>query len=104
MKLKLSTLVVIIGIIFFAYYYFIYSPCQPAESKQPPYIPMPPVPEEAEESRMINYGNELTPLDIPFGNEGFEVTALDDYNGESSQAGNVRPDNVMRLEEPVTML
>lgn len=93
MKLKLSTLAIIIGIIFFGYY-FIYTP----QPEQMAYVPMPTIPAEEE------YGTELTSLDTPFGDyEGFEVTPLDDYDNIDDPAGNVRPDNVMR-EEPVTNL
>ncbi len=113
MKLKLSTLLVIIGVIFFAYYYFVHVPCQAAgTSEQPGYVPMPPAAEEEQ------YGNGVTALDVPAGEqEGFGVTPLDD-DAESRQeirstydstslddiAGNVRPDNVMQVDEPVTML
>ncbi len=100
MKLKLSTLAIIIGIIFFGYY-FIYTP---QSSEQMDYVPMPTIPTEEE------YGTELTSLDTPFGDyEGFEVTPLGDYDNDPQQeiyndlVGNVRPDNVMR-EEPVTKL
>nr|QBK87145.1 MAG: hypothetical protein LCMAC201_00470 [Marseillevirus LCMAC201] len=98
MKLKLSTLAIIIGIIFFGYY-FIYTP-QPSE--QMAYVPMSTIPAEEE------YGTELTSLDTPFGDyEGFEVTPLDNYLQQeiyNDPVGNVRPDNVMHVEEPVTKL
>jgi len=109
MQLKLSTLVAIIAIIFFAYYYFIYSPCQ-AASPQPQQL-LPPPQEIYPEAGFRPEG--VTMLDDGM-HENFGVTILDD-NAEDHQfyynpndiydlAGNVRPDNVMQVEEPVTLL
>ena len=115
MKLKLSTLIVIIGLIFVGYYYFIFTPCQAASIKtvqekqqQPHYIPHQPE------------GVTMLDLDYPDEDmyENFEVTPLDGYDEGSRQAiqstydssdiydlaGNVRPDNVMHVDEPVALL
>ncbi len=120
MKLKLSTLVVIIGIIFFAYYYFIYTPCQAA--KQPQRLPPPPEELAVMDVDAPSYSDGITMLDNDDSyamQENFGVTMLDDYSEPDSRqaiqstydpddiyelAGNIRPDNVMQVEEPVTML
>ena len=106
MKLKLSTLLVIIGVIFFTYYYFNYAPCQ---DKVQPSVPiMPPPPEEEGVTMLeIQENQGLTNLDTPFGQyENFQVTptskqsiqSVYDTTSVDNLAGNVRPDNAMRYD------
>ena len=113
MKLKLSTLVVIIGIIFFAYYYLIYSPCQAVSP--PPQQLQPPPPQEVfpiEEVTLLDLDDitqenfAVTPrLPRPVEYESRQQTQ-NSYNPDDiyELAGNIRPDNVMIVDEPVTRL
>ena len=118
MKLKLSTLAVIIGVIFLAYYYFIYAPCAAQSAPSTPGSEQPIIYAPTEEDP---YAGGVTLLDSPSLAvtplyEGFEAPGDEPvesrqviqrtYNSTSIDdlAGNVRPDNVMQVNEPVTEL
>jgi hypothetical protein len=113
MKLKLSTLLLIIVVIFAAYYFFVYSPCQnkviPSTDLTPPLQQLTPPLQRLRNVPMIE--NDITylmqddypPLPEPQV-ENFEINNVRPYDNEEqySLAGNVRPDNVMIVSEPVS--
>lgn len=100
MQLKLSTLLIIIGVIFFAHYYFTY-PCIPAQGTPQHLLPHP-------QQLPPAIDNGMTILDIEPVQEHFGLTLLEDDNVYDSNAsynvydsndiyalaGNIRPDNV----------
>lgn len=96
MKLKLSTLAIIIGAIFFAYYVFynqqktptiIYSPLPTPDPVSTPIMHL---------QQQPDYDNDITPI------ENFSM--VDDQLDTPNYSGNVRPDNVMVVDEPITRL
>ena len=116
MKLKLSTLIVIIGLIFAGYYYFIHNPCQPPSiiHEKTPFQTqvLPPPPPQTNGVTVIDSSADVTPLPeenfsvTPITNdyEEYENPNIYDPNQMYQLAGNVRPDNVMQVEEGVTLL
>lgn len=91
MKLKLSTLLVIIVAIFLAFYYFNFTPQQMPQQLVPQEdvpVMLPPPMEEG-----VTVLEEEMPM-----MENFEVTMLED-EPDYGPSGNVRPDNVMYTDE-----
>ena len=117
MQLKLSTLLLIIGAIFFAHYYFTY-PCIPVQGT-PQHLPPQHLPHQQLPPQQLPpvIDNGMTILDIEPVQEHFGLTLLEDDNVYDSNAsynvydsnasynvydsndiydlaGNIRPDNV----------
>lgn len=94
MKLRLSTLLMIIAIMFFSFYYINYAPQVITPPPQPPMPLLPPPMEE---------GVTIVDEDMPIPIENFGVTFLDRDDSEDFEeyqySGNVRPDNVMYKDD-----
>lgn len=93
MKLRLSTLLMIIAIMFFSFYYINYTPRVITPVQQPPMSLLHPPMEE---------GVTIIEEDMPVPIEHFGVTFLEDDSEDVEDyqySGNVRPDNVLYKDD-----
>lgn len=105
MKLKISTLLIIIALLFAGYYFMNAPSQQPRINPTPEPVPLPYNDNEIVHDNDFQQGNETTPL-----TENFQVTPIEYteapvehesyYNSNDlyEMAGNVRPDNAMIYE------
>lgn len=94
MKLKMSTLLIIIAIVFFAYYYL----------RPKPQLPIGPLPVPEPIPGDLPIGPMPVPEPMP--DDGVTILEIEEppmmENFNVSGSGNVRPDNVMQVEEHLT--
>lgn len=94
MRLRLSSLVGIIAIIYFCFYYMVYSPCAIRTYEIPEPVVL--VPEQPGYTDLEMFTMEPS-TELNLNDDAVDYTPLENNSvaGVPVEAGNVRPDNVM---------
>jgi len=96
MQLKLSTLAIIIGMIFFAYYYSVYNPAIRAT------VSTAAATYSEQVYPIFDEGIHMQPAEPV--QESFDVTNLEDVYPQEQQTIYNLQDNVIQADEPVTLV